>query len=645
MDESVSRMSECKFLEGGGEMGSQIRSIDWNQTNLGSPEHWPSALKQTVSMMFTTGFPVLICWGRDYIQLYNDNFRPILGQTKHPRALGLSASETFAEIWDTIGPMFQSVMKGNTLGFPNFKVPLDRNGYLEDCYFDFSYSPIKDDQGIILGILVICMEVTDKLTAIKRLEANEANIRSMVRQAPVGMCIVQGNPLAVTEVNDSFVELTGKGREELESRPYWEVISEAAAFYEPITQHVLTTGETYHAKEHEIMLIRKGREEIVYVDFVYEPMKDEYGKSYAIMIVAIDVTDKVMVRRKVEKADEQFRIAIATANLGTWSADLVTNELQMSERSRNIYGFEADEQLYMSMMLKRIVPQDRQVVETALNDAINNQDSFEIEYQILPQKESEIKWLRTTGKVSVNAAAAPVTITGTIMDITERKLDELRKNDFIGMVSHELKTPLTSLNAYVQVLLARAKKANDAFASGALEKANKQVSKMTTMINGFLNLSRLDSGKMDLNKQVFDLQDLVKEIEDEVKTTISTHTIIFEPLQPMPVSADRDKIGHVITNFINNAVKYSESGKVIRVGANPLQDQVQVCVSDEGIGIAPANLQKLFDRYYRVSANTTVSGFGIGLYLSAEIIKQHQGKIWAESELGKGSRFCFTIPG
>ena len=168
--------NDLPFLSGGGEMGELLRSIDWSATAIGPAAGWPAALKQTVSMMLTTTFPVLICWGADYIQLYNDAFRPINGATKHPKAAGGSARDTYAEIWETIGPMFKDVMSGQTIGFPNFMVPLDRNGYLEDCYFDFSYSPINDENGLTGGILVICVETTGKVRAIEKLASTNEEL-------------------------------------------------------------------------------------------------------------------------------------------------------------------------------------------------------------------------------------------------------------------------------------------------------------------------------------------------------------------------------------------------------------------------------------------------------------------------------------
>src|SRR5579863_4627121 len=159
------------FLEGGGEMGDMIRSFNWSETALGSPDTWPMALRQAVSIVLTANFPMLICWGKEYTQLYNDSFRPINGVTKHPQALGASAKDTYAEIWETIGPMFAGVMSGKTIGFPDFMVPLDRNGYPEECYFDFSYSPINMEDGRAGGVLVICVETTEKVNSLKKLSS------------------------------------------------------------------------------------------------------------------------------------------------------------------------------------------------------------------------------------------------------------------------------------------------------------------------------------------------------------------------------------------------------------------------------------------------------------------------------------------
>lgn len=221
-----------------------------------------------------------------------------------------------------------------------------------------------------------------------------------------------------------------------------------------------------------------------------------------------------------------------------------------------------------------------------------------------------------------------------------------QKDDFIGIASHELKTPLTTLSAITQVLKTKLQNTDDVFISNALDKANSQVKKMSSLINGFLNISRLESGKILIEKQRFELNQLIQEMIDEIQMVSQNHTIISFGCEDVEVFADRDKVSSVISNLLSNAVKYSPKGKNIELRCMVNNGFAQVSIKDEGMGVKEKDLDKLFDRYYRVESNHTkyISGFGIGLYLSAEIIKQHDGRIWVESESGVGSTFHFTLP-
>jgi two-component system CheB/CheR fusion protein len=169
---------------------------------------------------------------------------------------------------------------------------------------------------------------------------------------------------------------------------------------------------------------------------------------------------------------------------------------------------------------------------------------------------------------------------------------------------------------------------------------------MTTLINGFLNASSFEAGKIYLNEETFEMNTLLDEVVEELLLTTSSHQVSILPGPVMSIKADRDKIGQVISNFLSNAIKYSPKGGNIKLQCMQADNMLQVSVEDEGIGINPEEQEKLFDRYYRIeSAHTTsISGFGLGLYLSAEIIHRHKGKVWSESVLGKGSTFYFSLP-
>jgi PAS domain S-box-containing protein len=156
-------------LAGGGEMGALMRSIDWSRTAVGPVEGWPQSLRTALSILLETGFPMYIAWGPDFTQFYNDGYRPILGSTKHPAAMGLSTRVTFAEVWDIIGPMFEGVMRGTPTTVVDFLLPLDRHGFVEECYFIFSYSPIREEGGSVGGILVTVTETTERVLGARRL--------------------------------------------------------------------------------------------------------------------------------------------------------------------------------------------------------------------------------------------------------------------------------------------------------------------------------------------------------------------------------------------------------------------------------------------------------------------------------------------
>jgi signal transduction histidine kinase len=161
-------------LAGGGEMGALMRSIDWSKTAVGPVSGWPQSLRTALSILLETGFPMYIAWGTEFTQFYNDGYRPILGSTKHPAAMGRTTRQTFAEIWDIIGPMFLGVMDGTATTLVDFLLPLDRHGFVEECYFIFSYSPIREEGGSVGGVLVTVTETTERVLGARRLETLQA---------------------------------------------------------------------------------------------------------------------------------------------------------------------------------------------------------------------------------------------------------------------------------------------------------------------------------------------------------------------------------------------------------------------------------------------------------------------------------------
>ncbi|GAA3975852.1 PAS domain S-box protein [Mucilaginibacter dorajii] len=374
------------------------------------------------------------------------------------------------------------------------------------------------------------------------------------------------------------------------------------------------------------------------VDFV--PLKNELGVVYAGLVIALDITEN----KKAEEGSAKLAAIVESTDDAIISKTLDGIITSWNPSAQRMFGYADTEMIGQSIL--KLLPPDRLDEESLIISKLKNGDRV---------THFDTQRLTSDGRIiDVSLTISPIrdaqgNITGVskiARDISEKKRDELRKNDFIGMVSHELKTPLTSLMALVQVTNAKLKESPDSFLVGAMDKANVQVKRMSSMINGFLNVSRLESGKIAIDKEEFDLDELIREVVDEHTLTITTHVIHLTDCDRAHINADRDKISSVLSNLISNAIKYSPKGHDIMVKCILVNGSAQVSVKDEGMGIKEQDLPKIFDRYYRVETNHTrhISGFGIGLYLSAEIIRRHNGKIWAESKSGVGSTFYFSLP-
>ncbi|RZK81201.1 MAG: HAMP domain-containing histidine kinase [Pedobacter sp.] len=323
---------------------------------------------------------------------------------------------------------------------------------------------------------------------------------------------------------------------------------------------------------------------------------------------------------------EDLLIQLANdAMLGFWGKDRAIIGNPLGEAVPELVGQPFIEMLRSVLLTGNTESGKAVPAETRINDKLQVR-YYDFEYKALRNSDGEIYAVMHTAN-----------------EVTDKMQN---KYDFIGMVSHELKTPVTSLTGYLQLLQRMAKNKSDDFTEGILVKANGQLKKMTSMINGFLNISRLESGKIQLIKQDFRLDELIVELIDDVSSIVTTHQLTFVESNEVSVNGDRDKIGSVISNLLNNAVKYSPNKAKIEVACQANGGWVQVSIKDEGIGLDNADIDRVFQRFYRAENkdNPNISGFGIGLYLSSEIIQHHNGGIWVDSEKGKGSTFYFKLP-
>ncbi|PWS26328.1 PAS domain-containing sensor histidine kinase [Pedobacter yonginense] len=232
-----------------------------------------------------------------------------------------------------------------------------------------------------------------------------------------------------------------------------------------------------------------------------------------------------------------------------------------------------------------------------------------------------------------------------IEDITERREIERRKDDFLSIASHELKTPLTTIKGYVQAMERMVPKDSGARFLGFLSKTAKYLDRLNNLIAELLDVSRIQTGNLKLHKVPFDFDKMVKETVEAIQTATQNHNIIIEGFSGVQVPADESHIAQVLTNLLSNAIKYAPESGQVHVYISKVSNYVKLSVTDSGIGISPEDQKKIFERFYRAGdIQQRFPGMGIGLYICEQIIKNHDGTLWVESEKEKGSTFSFTLP-
>jgi PAS domain S-box-containing protein len=233
---------------------------------------------------------------------------------------------------------------------------------------------------------------------------------------------------------------------------------------------------------------------------------------------------------------------------------------------------------------------------------------------------------------------------GTFMDVTHRRKLLQQKDEFINVASHELRTPVTSLKAALQIMDRMKDNPKPAVLSRMIEQSNKSLSRLSNLIADLLDSNRISQGQLDIRKTRFNFGNMIENCCPDIRSS-GKHEIVLEGDTDTEIEADEQQIDQVIVNLLNNAVKYAPESKLLYVIAERSATEFKVSVKDTGPGIPPDQLEHLFERYYRVDySGFQFSGLGLGLYISAEIIKKHGGQIGVESTVGRGTTFWFTLP-
>jgi len=502
-----------------------------------------------------------------------------------------------------------------------------------------------DNAGIPSKIIGTLRDLTQEEESRHILEKSEKRLRKFILSAPVSIGILNGPDYIVEIMNESALKLLGKAKEQMLNKPVLDVMTELDTVQAKLLlDRVYYSGKSFSASEFPVKLNRQGRLEKIYINFEYDPLVNNEGKVYGIMVVGNDVTEQVVARKKIEQSEARFKLLADSMPQFVWTSD---NQGNINYFNKAVYDYSglSEDQIGEGGWTDIIHPADVEENILKWNNAIKKGKDFIFEHRFR-RYDGVYRW-QLSRAIPLRDEQGKIQFwIGTSTDIQEIKEQEQQKDYFISMASHELKTPITSIKGYVQILQSMYENSEDAVLIKSLGRIHVQIEKLTTLIGDLLDVSKIRNGSLTFHKQTFDINNLIKEEIEELEIIHPNHKITFKNDAIINVFGDRERIRQVLINLISNAIKYSPINANILMKSKIEKQNVLISVKDEGIGIDKNYQEKIFERFYRVEGKSekTFPGFGIGLFIASEIIKRHKGNIGVQSRPGKGSRFYFSLP-
>ena len=507
-------------------------------------------------------------------------------------------------------------------------------------FFDF---PMFETTGSVIGISKIAYDISLQKDA----DEKQATLAAIVESSDDAIISKTVNGV-ITSWNPGATRLFGYTEEEAIGQHISLIIPKDCMVEEELIIENVHKGQKIEHFE-TVRIAKDGTEKNV--SLTISPIKNKKGE----VIGASKIVRDLSLKDSEEEKQARLAAIVSSSDDAIISKTLKGIITSWNEAATRMFGYSEGEAIGKHISL--IIPKERIDEETRIIESIRRGEKIDHFETVRVAKDGTERQLSITVSPIKNSRGKIIGASKVARDISLRlqaerqqvsymeRLQELNKykDEFMVMASHELKTPLTVIMANLQLLQELMKHDQNSI---FVEKAVKQVDKLSELIGNLLDVSKIQAGKLPMNQTKFDLNELLAEVSNSLQQTTKNHNIIYNNKgDQLMVNADRERIEQVIINIITNAIKYSRLPGDIVVNAFKKNGNIHVNVTDKGIGIPKKDLENIFLRFFRVSGSaSSFSGSGIGLYISAEIIKSHGGKIWAESKLGKGSVFHFSLP-
>ncbi|HEX8126752.1 MAG TPA: PAS domain-containing protein [Allosphingosinicella sp.] len=681
------------FLADGGEMGGRMRGFDWSCSPLGPPEGWPQALKTATGILLSSKFPMFLAWGPDLRFLYNDAYIDILG-AKHPHALGHAFEDVWAEIWEDVGPLARRALAGEATYFENLPLTMTRKGYEEQTWFTFSYSPLRDDKGVPVGMFCVCTETTATVLAQRARISQAERLRQLFDRAPSFMTVLRGPEHVFEMMNSAYLQLVG--HRDLVGKTVREALPDIAGqgFFE-LLDEVYRSGQPFIGNATPIDIQRapgaplEGR----LVDFVFQPIVESGGEVSGIFVAGYDVTERHLAEKALRESEERFRLIADSAPVPMWVTKLDRKRSFVNLAYADFLGVPYEEALDFDWR-ERIHPDDFDQLLAASFEGEATLKLFTLEGRYR-RGDGQWRWLRSISRPRWGAQGEHVGFIGVAIDVTDSKeaeaalrgvnetlerrvsertadlsaaLDRLQSEvgerlkaeealrqaqkmeavgQLTGGIAHDFNNLLTPIMGGLEMIASRVEDARlKRIAETALE-STRRGAKLTGQLLAFSRIQRISMAPLAVNSVIEAMQRLLSH-------TIGGEVRIETRLDPAAGYGicDANQLENAILNLAINARDAMPEGGTLTICTDraeldeapdhPAGRFVRITVADTGTGMPADVLARATEPFY--STKPLGKGTGLGLAQVYGIAQQAGGTLRIESEPGKGTSVHILLP-
>jgi PAS domain S-box-containing protein len=527
---------------------------------------------------------------------------------------------------------------------------------MEDAYFTFSYSPVRVDGGVVGGILVTIQETTAVHERDRLLRESEERFAVIRDKSPLPIALTRVSDGRLEDVNDAFLNLFELRRDQAIGRSLVDLKMTTGDNRAEMLQELETNGIV---RSREVSRRTRGGRRLelsVNIDRVVIG-----GEQFALTTFS-DITQRVDAEEALRRNEEFLSFALDNAQIGAWDLDLLENRAHRSLQHDRIFGYhEALPSWSFDTFLAHVLPEERQQVERAVRQALRTQETFTLETRILRADQS-LRWIWVAARMLLRADGEPTRMVGTVQDITERKEAERalqlanerlnendrRKNEFLAMLSHELRNPLAPIRNSLQILSRTSHGSEASLRAQAV--ITRQVDQLTHLIDDLMDVTRITRDKVSLHRERLDLNVLAQRAVEDHRSVFEQSGVALEfspsPSQPW-VMGDRTRLAQAIGNLLQNAVKFTPRGGRTAVTVACSDPNATVTVEDSGRGIAPEIMPRLFQAFTQAdeSLDRPLGGLGLGLAIVKGLMELHGGSVKAGAgPSGHGASFTISMP-